>query len=114
MDPEYEEWRSNMAKRAKRAQRTTEEIEKYPECNKWASIQTEIRAIRSFLDWCHETHEVSLMSFDQRGDPEIQGNEGLLREYFEIDSNKLEEERRRMLEEQRALSGESVSGESDG
>lgn len=104
MDYAYEEWRSKMANRTRR---TEGQVEKYPECAKWASIIHDKRVIEDFLDWCREKHDTRLA----RGDHTVFSTvrENMLREYFEIDSNKLEAERRAMLDEQRALNEKPVN-----
>lgn len=80
---------------------------KYPMCTKLSSVKDESQSIGRFLDWLQEREEpitLCLHSYHRgRGEDEYFPAripfQKLLAEYFEIDENKLEEERRTMLEE---------------
>ena len=76
-----------------------EHAAKYPECTKWAAVVDDKRTIEEFLDWARSTHDMHLLKEGRDGDFFVSSLENLLREYFEIDSTKLEEERRAMIEE---------------
>lgn len=87
---------------ANKARETEGQTERYPECRKWASIVGEKRSIENFLEWCREEHNATLIAEQLEGRFTVSSLETLLREYFEIDSKKLEEERQAMIEELRS------------
>lgn len=66
----------------------------YPEHEKLSAIQDQSQQIGMFLDWLQETYP-----YESAELPRIQK---LLAEYFEIDEDKLEEEKRLMLRTCRA------------
>lgn len=66
----------------------------YPEHDKLHAIHDQSQQIGMFLDWLHETYPEE--------SAELPRITKLLAEYFEIDENKLEEEKRRMLDKCRA------------
>jgi len=73
---------------------------KYPECEKLAAVHEKSQAIGAFLEWL-ETKDISLMTRDHNDDccsPRMSIEE-MLAEFFEIDLNKVEEERRAILED---------------
>jgi hypothetical protein len=73
---------------------------KYPECEKLSSSRNEMLTIERFLDWCMGKG-VWLAERDKNFENFwIADQAHLLFEYFEIDSKRLEEERRQMLDEQ--------------
>ena len=62
----------------------------YPEAEKWAKVHDHAVAITGFMQWIDDKY--GDVEYWQR--PKL---EDLLYEYYEIDSKKLEEERRAML-----------------
>jgi len=75
---------------------------KYPECEKLAAVHEKSQTIGAFLEWL-ETKDISLMLWcpgDNFRRPHM-SIEKMLAEFFEIDLNKVEEERRAMLEDMR-------------
>lgn len=78
----------------------TDPREKYPECAKLASRRDDSLVLSSFVDWLCETGLV-LCAFDPEiGEysPTRESNERLFARYFDIDLNKVEDERRAMLD----------------
>lgn len=79
---------------------------KYPECDKLAAVELQSRTIRDFLAWLRRTKEVSLCNLvdgedEMEYEPIYIGTEQLLAEYFHVNLNKVEKERRQMLDELR-------------
>lgn len=77
-----------------------------PECDKMRAARDTSQAIGSFLDWLeHETDMVVCYFEDSRDEylPVRKTIKQLLADYFEIDLNKVEEEKRALLELQREL-----------
>ena len=74
--------------------------DKYPECEKVKSVQPKSQAIGEFLDWLGEKGiHLAKWGDDDKLWPFNKNKEELLAEYFEIDLNKVEQEKRQMLEE---------------
>ena len=77
---------------------------KYPECDKMIAVSKESHAIGNFLEWLNEQKIVLAEYGTERG---YRGTlfhthvsiEKLLAQYFEIDLDKVENERRRMLKD---------------
>jgi hypothetical protein len=75
---------------------------KYPECEKLSAVGGDRRTIASFLEWC-ETKGLELrarsagVNFDG-WDPLHKSQDSLILEFLEVDENKLETERRAMLD----------------
>jgi hypothetical protein len=79
---------------------------KYPECEKMAAVKDKSQIIGEFLEWL--THErlirVELCVRNDIHDnliPCYPSTEELLAEFFDIDLNKIEKEKRQMLDELR-------------
>jgi len=74
---------------------------KYPECEKLAAVSEKSQAIGGFLEWLQGFKQVELAKWgdNDRLYPEYIVIESLLAEYFEIDMNKVEKERRQILED---------------
>ncbi len=77
------------------------------EVEKLVAAQDESRAISSFIDWLEENgYAICTLQktgfhggdFDEIWMPKRNSHEEMLADYFEIDLNKVEEERRAMLE----------------
>lgn len=81
---------------------------KYPEHAKLAAISDESQVVGEFVDWM-TTRGVVLAQYvkDDMGHERLSPNwiplMNLLAEFFDIDQNKIEREKRAMLEAQRAL-----------
>lgn len=75
-------------------------IKGYPEHDKLLAIKDQTQAIGEFLDWLHDDKGISLTKRDGFGDlvPVATHWEPLLAEWAGIDRDRLECERRRMLE----------------
>ena len=73
--------------------------EKYPECEKLSAVSDQSQVIGEFIDWLGETHaaEIGVWRKDHMVPIGIR-MEQLLAEFFGIDLEKVEEERRAMLE----------------
>lgn len=75
---------------------------RYPECKKMAAVKNESQAIGSFLDWL-EGEDLFICNLEKEEYRPIHTTiEKLLAEYFEIDLDKVEEERRQILDELRS------------
>jgi len=69
------------------------------ELSKWSAAQPTLHAIRDFLDWC-ETQNIDLALPTPSGkwlQPVMENRESMLARYLEIDTTKLENERRALL-----------------
>jgi hypothetical protein len=96
-----------------------QEPELYPECEKVRRASSTSQEIGEFLDWLREEKGIALCKWqdtvrhsDEFGDYTPQGyyivterTEQLLADFFEIDLNKVEEERLAMLKELRGRNG---------
>ena len=97
----------------------------YPEHEKLAAIKDQSQAIGEFIDWCTSTHGVSLAEWEpaqvrttrghfghrrieRRMHPTTHRLANLLAEFFGIDNQKLEAEKRAMLDEMRRLNERSA------
>lgn len=74
----------------------------YPECEKIVACQDRSRTISEFLDWLQE-QKYELCMWDNTGVgtfyPLVTSKEKLLAEFFEIDLDKVETERRAILDD---------------
>lgn len=78
-----------------------EESEKYPECRKLHSVREQSQKIGEFLHWLVDQN-IHLAKFDSDGDvleAHYESTEKLLARFFEIDLEKVEAERRAIIEE---------------
>ena len=76
-------------------------MSKYPDCpetDKLVAVSKDSQKIGVFLDWLQE-NEIVLARYCERDDlhPLRQTIESLLAEYFEIDLNKVEKEKRAII-----------------
>jgi hypothetical protein len=80
---------------------------KTPECDKLAELRKESGAIMEFMAWLASEKRLVFATFDEDSAlvPAMRSIEDLLREYEDaaIDKNKLETERRALLDYQRQL-----------
>jgi len=80
-------------------------MNKYPECEKLEKVSEESQKIGAFLDWLqNETkYIIAEYSDDEEGEallfPIHKAIEQILAEYFKIDLNKVEKERKQILED---------------
>ena len=82
--------------------------ESYPMCQKLSMVRNDKAIIQCFLEWLEEQ---DLVICSATGDPHDGGTfepagksqDKLLMDYFGIDEKKLEEERQKILKEQRKL-----------
>jgi hypothetical protein len=88
---------------------------KYPECTKLSRTVDDRRVILDFLEWLIEEKKFNLATAleDYRrktglGEKYLSSNEQIVFAYLEIDENKLETERRAILEEQRKMNKENA------
>ena len=75
-------------------------MNEYPEHEKLKLIQDQSRAVGDFLEWCGG-EDLVLAEYDEDGTrlfPVHTSISDLLARHFEIDQNKLEREKRHMLE----------------
>lgn len=79
---------------------------KTPELDKMLAVKEKSQAIGEFLDWLNTTDEpVSLCFYDADMDEYMsisQSTEQLLANFFDIDLNKCEQERRQLLADLRS------------
>jgi len=80
-------------------------MREYPEHDKLRAVNDQSQAIGEFLDLFLPKVGIVLMERDKYGDyhPTYRTIQSLLAEYFEIDLDKIEAEKRQMLEDLRAL-----------
>jgi len=77
-------------------------MKKYPECEKLAKVSKTSQKVGEFLDWLRGDKEFILCKYIEDDDdghdlvPVGCNIENLLAEYFEIDMDKVEKERRQM------------------
>lgn len=81
-------------------------MSKYPECDKMTAVKDQSQTIRGFLEWLEYVKEVSLCHLIEGEDemeycPIYVDTERLLAEFFDIDLNKVEKEKRDMLDQLR-------------
>jgi len=77
----------------------------HPECEKFAAVRERAITIIDFLNWL-EDQELNICTYDTGTDqwfPWAATEEGFLMKYAEVDPAKLEQERRALLDYQRAL-----------
>ena len=90
------------------------EPEKYPECRKMSSVRERSQPIGEFLEWLSE-QGICLAKYSERWEDTLEvhheSTETLLARFFEIDLNKVEEERRAMIEELQAGNAIKLLGE---
>lgn len=91
---------------------TTEK--EYPQCERWAAAHEKASVIREFLDWMASEAQPPLVvckAWDS-GDylPELSPNklDSLLMQFFKVDANAIDKERRAMLEECRKLNASTT------
>ena len=78
--------------------------ENYPMCQKLSMVRNDKAIIQCFLEWLEENRLVLCTEVSAAGYfPTRKSTDVLLMEYFGIDEKKLEEERRKILKEQRKL-----------
>jgi hypothetical protein len=79
--------------------KSTERVN-YPECEKWAAVQPQVRAIQAFTEWLEIEKHYELARRGEEGQlTTIRDRvEDLLYQHFEIDPRKLDDERRAMLD----------------
>jgi hypothetical protein len=77
--------------------------EQYPECEKLAQVAVKHGAIYEFIKWLNEIKKIHLCKYGERDLlwPITTSTEKLLAEYFELDLNKIEQERKQILENMR-------------
>jgi len=84
-----------------------EREEHYPMCAKLSAVRNDRAVIQCFLEWLEENDlAICLRLADGRRHRISRSKDQLLMEYFGIDEKKLEEERRKILNEQRKLNKE--------
>ena len=79
-------------------------ISKYPECEKMAAVKDKSQVIGEFLEWAGETQGLHMCANNTNCDRYTlvsMTREVLLAKFFDIDLNKVEKERRQMLDELR-------------
>ncbi len=82
-----------------------DDTEEYPEHKKLESVQAKSQEIGAFLEWLqHERGFVIATWLDEELAPSHESIEKLLAAYFDVDLNRIEREKRRMLDSLRARS----------
>lgn len=88
------------------------EAPEYPEHDRLRAIADKSQAIYDFLTWAHEERGMVLCESAGhiRGEyyPALTSRQKLLAEFFEIDLNKIEHEKRSMIDHLRALNTPST------
>ncbi|RKY28525.1 MAG: hypothetical protein DRP83_00560 [Planctomycetota bacterium] len=76
-------------------------MSEYPECDKLSNVKDESQIIGEFLDWCNSQGVHLATYYEERGlVADRRSIEQVLADYFDIDLDKVEEERRHILEMQ--------------
>lgn len=76
----------------------------YPECEKLSNISDQSQLIGNFLEWASGTQEFHMCIYSGHSEeylPIGMATERLLAKFFKINLDKVEEERRQMLDEVR-------------
>ena len=77
-------------------------MSEYPECDKLSKVSKESHIIGAFLDWCNSEGVHLATYYEDRGlVVDRRSIEQVLADYYDIDLDKVEEERRHILEMQR-------------
>ena len=95
---EIVERRPALKKHLQDLEKAQQHAEKYPNCAALTAQAAELRSIQRFFEWLWTEKKVRMVDAED----DDQSVEPLLMEYLEIDTKKLEEERRAMLEELQA------------
>lgn len=81
---------------------------KYPEHEKLKSVKRESEIVQSFIDWLFDETNMLICEFDQDGDwyegryPQVRlTREQIMAQYFDIDLQKLSEEKDAILDDWR-------------
>lgn len=87
---------------------------RYPESDKVLAVQKQSQACGEFLDWLKQ-EKLLMLCEDINGEwmPTFKSTEKLLQEFFDIDPDKLEKERRAMLDELRGAGSYTAKGVDD-
>lgn len=96
---------------AKKISAAVERAEKYPMCTKLSESSDERRTINDFVEWLQQKG-IWLCDREEGSNfaeyrPIAKRSDELVMEYLEIDTKKLEEERRAILAEQRRANGDA-------
>lgn len=84
-------------------------MSEYPEHDKLSAIRDQSQSIGQFLDWLLNEQGRYIASYDRRDEvleADYRSIEDWLARYFDIDRDKLEEEKRDMLDKMRAANSE--------
>jgi hypothetical protein len=81
-----------------------EKVEPYPEHQKLKAIRLKSQAIGEFLEWLSSEHDITLAAYDEDDNLRVtlKPKQILLAQFFEIDQDVLEREKRHMLEQLRS------------
>lgn len=79
----------------------------YPEHEKLQAVKEQSQICGEFLEWLHQKHFVIAVYAGNELVPSYQRTTTLLAEFFEIDEDKLEDEKMQMLEEFRKVRAEN-------
>ena len=82
----------------------------YPEHDKLKAVKDKSQAIGEFLEWLHDDRGMVLAERDERNDLFISplSIRALLAEFFEIDEQRLDDEKRAMLDEHVSSKGSEL------
>jgi len=79
-------------------------MSEYPECDKLSKVKDKSQIIGEFLDWCNSQGVHLATYYEDRGlFVDRRSIEQVLADYYDIDLDKVEEERRHILEMQRDI-----------
>jgi hypothetical protein len=71
----------------------------YPECDKLSSVSVESQIIGEFLDWCNMQGVHLATYYEERGlVADHRSITQILADYYDIDLDKVEEEKRKLLD----------------
>ena len=80
-------------------------MNEYPECEKMAAIQDKSQVIGEFIEWMRSEQEFEICTYSDYSReyvPSSMSIEILLAKFFNIDLNKVEEEKRQILKQLRS------------
>lgn len=68
-----------------------------PECDRWSKVHSKAVALHEFLDYLSSEKIILCMSNEYGYFPKLRSNDQLIYDFFNIDADKLEKERRELL-----------------
>lgn len=87
--------------------------DRYPECSRLVSVSDESQVIGEFLEWLQARYQLCTLDHYDYFQPQYPNINQLLADYYGIDLDKVESERRAMLADLRSKK-EGESGDTNG